>query len=94
MRVSTIEQAVNECKKYLVSYDISDEQLAQLIAQAPRMYGLICVLLHEGVLKDNLNGAGYPALKRARNIVEAVTVKKCVWPDEESEGTDRKSNTP
>ena len=94
MRVSTIEQVVNECKKYLVSYDGPDEQLAQLIAQAPRMYGLICVLLHEGVLKDNLNGVGYPALTRARNIVEAVTGKKRVWPDEASEDTDRKSDTP
>ena len=84
MRTVSIEQAVNECKKHLVSYDIPDEQLTQLIAQAPRMYGLICVLLHEGVLKDNLNGVGYPALTRARSIVEVVTGKKRVWPDEEA----------
>ncbi|MBQ6664111.1 MAG: hypothetical protein IJM68_00845 [Synergistaceae bacterium] len=93
MRVFSIEQAVKECRKYLVSYDIPDEQLAQLIAQAPQMYGLIRVLLHENVLQDTLNG-GYPALSRARNIVESVTGQKRVWPDEESETTNRKDDTP
>ena len=92
MQASSIEQAVKECRKYLVSYDIPDEQLAQFIAQAPRMYGLICVLLRENVLKDNLGG-GYPALTRARNIVECVTGQKRVWPDEAEIPIDEKSKT-
>lgn len=93
MRASSIEQAVKECRKYLVSYDVPDEQLAQLIAQAPRMYGLICVLLHENVLKDNLNG-GFPALSRARNIVEAIKGNSFVKADNNTELPDRKSDTP
>lgn len=81
----TIEQAVEECRQSFLVHDMTEEKLARLIAQAPRMYGLICFLLHSQVLSDNTLPRQYPALTRARSIVEAVTGQKHVWPDEEAE---------
>ena len=83
MNEMTIERAVEECRKSDLVHDMTEEKLARLIAQAPRMYGLICFLLHSQALSDNTLPRQYPALTRARKIVDAVTGSKHVWPDED-----------
>ena len=49
---------------------------ARLIAAAPEMFGLICVLLHDDILTDTPR---YRALSRARKIVEQVNGTKINW---------------
>ncbi len=56
---------------------------ARLIATAPEMYDLLCVLHHEDAIPENLP-CGYQALKRFRSIVEAVTGNKVRWDKEMS----------
>ncbi len=51
-----------------------DDTNGRLIAAAPEMYSLICVLLRCEALSDNLpNSCGYPALTKARSIINKVT---------------------
>ena len=58
------------------------EEDARLIAAAPDMLGLICVLLHDDILTDTPR---YRALSRARRIVERVNGTKINWPISQNE---------
>ena len=51
---------------------------ARLITAAPDMYGLICVLMHEGIIPETLP-CGYRSLKRLHGIIEAVTGNNFRW---------------
>lgn len=55
--------------KYVASVHNDDD--ARLIAQAPEMYALLCVLHREGLIPKNIGS--YPALEEMQSIIQAVT---------------------
>ena len=61
-------------------YNEEEDANGRLIAAAPEMYSLICILLRCDVLSDNLpNSCGYHALTKARSIIDKVTGLNHDW---------------
>lgn len=66
-------------ENYIAS--VQNDNDGKLIAEAPNMYALLTVLLHENAIHNTEN---YRALDKMLGIIERVTGEKVKYPEESS----------